>query len=42
LHGDETVACWLTGTGFKDAAAVQRMAAERTVELIDVEQILEL
>ncbi len=42
LRGDETVACWLTGTGFKDAAAVQRMAAERTVDLIEVEQILQL
>jgi threonine synthase len=42
LHGGATVACWLTGAGFKDMAAVQRMAAERTVESITVEQILEL
>jgi threonine synthase len=42
LRGDERVACWLTGAGFKDAAAVQRMAEGRTVERIDAEQILAL
>jgi threonine synthase len=42
LRGDETVACWLTGVGFKDAAAVQRMAEGRTVERIQVEEILSL
>jgi threonine synthase len=42
LRGDEIVACWLTGVGFKDAAAVQRMAAGRAVERIQVEEILSL
>lgn len=43
LRGDETVACWLTGVGFKDAAAAQRMAEARPpVELIQAEQILAL
>ena len=42
LRGDETVACWLTGVGFKDAAAVQRLAEGRSVELIQAEQILAL
>jgi threonine synthase len=42
LGGDETVTCWLTGVGFKDAAAVQRMAEGRAVELIDADEILAL
>lgn len=42
LRGDETVVCLLTGVGFKDAAAVERMAGERSVERITAEQILSL
>jgi threonine synthase len=42
LRGDETVACWLTGVGFKDAAAVQRMAEGRAVERIRADEILAL
>lgn len=42
LRGDETVACWLTGVGFKDAAAVERMAAGRPLERISADQILAL
>jgi threonine synthase len=41
LSGDERVACWLTGVGFKDADAVQRMAKQRTVEPIRASEILE-
>jgi threonine synthase len=36
------VVCLLTGIGFKDAAAVERMAADRPVTLIDAAEILEL
>lgn len=39
LRGDERVACWLTGSGFKDASAVERMAAARAVTLIRAEEI---
>lgn len=42
LRGDETVACWLTGVGFKDADAVERMAGGRAVERISAEDILAL
>jgi threonine synthase len=42
LTGAETVACWLTGVGFKDAGAVQRMAEGRAVERIQVEAIPDL
>lgn len=42
LRGDETVACWLTGVGFKDMVAAQRMAEGHAVEQIQVEQILAL
>jgi threonine synthase len=40
LQGHERVACWLTGIGFKDANAVQRMIEQRTVQLIRAEDIL--
>jgi threonine synthase len=40
LNGGERVACWLTGSGFKDANAIQRMVEGRRVELIGVEEIL--
>jgi threonine synthase len=42
LRGDERVACVLTGIGFKDANAVQRMVEGRPVPLIRVEEILTL
>lgn len=42
LQGHERVACWLTGVGFKDANAVQRMVEQRTVNLIRAEEILKL
>lgn len=41
LQGNERVACWLTGIGFKDAEAVRRMAEQRTVEPIRAAEILE-
>ncbi|MEX1019030.1 MAG: threonine synthase [Litorilinea sp.] len=41
LTGDERVACWLTGIGFKDTAAVQRMTAEQELRQITAAQILE-
>lgn len=40
LDRDARVVCWLTGIGFKDATAVQRMAEERTVQRIRAEEIL--
>jgi threonine synthase len=40
LRGDERVACWLTGSGFKDATAVERMTAGRTVQPITATAIL--
>jgi threonine synthase len=42
LQGHERVACWLTGIGFKDANAIQRMVEQRTVELIRAEDILSI
>jgi threonine synthase len=40
LRGDERVVCLLTGVGFKDASALQRMAEGRAVQSIRVEDIL--
>lgn len=42
LAGHERVVCWLTGVGFKDADAVQRMAQRRSVRPIRAEEILAL
>ncbi len=42
LRGDERVACWLTGIGFKDSNAVQRMVEQRTVAVIRAAEILHL
>ncbi|MCE7980258.1 MAG: threonine synthase [Caldilinea sp. CFX5] len=42
LSGSERVACWLTGSGFKDAGAVDRMVAGRTVEEISAAEILQI
>jgi len=41
-RGDERVVCLLTGVGFKDASALQRMAEGRAVQPIKVEDILEI
>lgn len=40
LDRSARVVCWLTGVGFKDATAVQRMAEAHTVERIRAEDIL--
>lgn len=40
LRGDERVVCLLTGVGFKDAGALQRIADGRVVQPIRVEEIL--
>ncbi len=42
LQGHERVACWLTGSGFKDANAVQRMIEGRTIAPIQAAEILTL
>src|SRR6266542_4582249 len=42
LRGDERVVCLLTGVGFKDASALQRMAEGRAVQPIKVEDILDI
>ena len=42
LRGDERVVCLLTGVGFKDTAAVQRMVEDRAVPAITAEEILRL
>lgn len=42
LHGGERVACWLTGIGFKDANAVQRMTANQELRQITPADILAL
>jgi threonine synthase len=42
LRGEERVACWLTGIGFKDTNAVQRMVEQRDVPLIRAADILTL
>jgi threonine synthase len=40
LRGGERVVCLLTGVGFKDAGALQRMAEGRAVQPIRSEEIL--
>ncbi|MCB0116834.1 MAG: pyridoxal-phosphate dependent enzyme [Caldilineaceae bacterium] len=40
LRSDERVACWLTGTGFKDATALQNMVAEKVVGMVRAEEII--
>ena len=42
LRGDERVVCLLTGVGFKDASALQRMVEGRAVQPIRVEDILQI
>jgi len=42
LRGDERVVCLLTGVGFKDASALQRMAEGRAVQPIKVGDILQI
>jgi threonine synthase len=42
LRGDERVVCLLTGVGFKDASALQRMAEGRAVQPIKVDDILQI
>jgi threonine synthase len=42
LHSAARVVCLLTGVGFKDAGALQRMAEGRAVQPIRVEDILEI
>ncbi len=42
LHGEERVACWLTGTGFKDANALQNLVADRVVKMVKAEEIVEI
>jgi threonine synthase len=42
LHGNERVACWLTGVGFKDAAALQRLTEGQELQQITPAEILEL
>ena len=42
LRGDERVVCLLTGVGFKDASALQRMAEGRAVQPITVDDILQI
>lgn len=39
LGGDERVACWLTGSGFKDTAALEQMAQQRAVQRISAADI---
>ena len=41
LSGGESIACILTGIGFKDSAAIERMTADTALPLIDAAQILE-
>lgn len=40
LRGGERVACWLTGSGFKDATAVERMVAGRPVHTLTAAEIV--
>lgn len=40
LRGDETVVAVLTGIGFKDSAAVQKMSADKPLPLIQASDIL--
>jgi threonine synthase len=42
LQGDERVVCVLTGIGFKEMNAVQRLVEQRSVPLIRVEEILSI
>jgi threonine synthase len=42
LHGGERAVCLLTGIGFKDANAVQRMVEDREVRAITAEDILNI
>lgn len=42
LRGDERVVCLLTGVGFKDASALQRMVEGRVVQPIKVDDILQI
>jgi len=42
LHGDEKVACVLTGIGFKDSKAIQLMTEDAPVPLVEVDEIMRL
>lgn len=42
LNANERVACWLTGTGFKDAAALQNMVAGKEVKMVRAEEIMKI
>ncbi len=42
LTGGETVVCVLTGIGFKDSKAIERMTADKPVLLVDVDAIMRL
>jgi threonine synthase len=42
LSGSARVVCLLTGVGFKDAGALQRMAEQRAVQTIRAEEILDI
>ena len=42
LSGGESIACLLTGIGFKDSAAIERMTADADLPLIDAAAILQV
>ena len=42
LSGDETVACVLTGIGFKDSKALELMTEDKPLPLVDVDAIMRL
>jgi hypothetical protein len=42
LNSGARVVCLLTGVGFKDAGALQRMAEGRVVQPITAEEILDI
>ena len=42
LSGDERVVCVLTGIGFKDSKAIERMTEDKRVPLVDVDVIMRL
>ena len=42
LSGGESIACILTGIGFKDSAAIERITADADLPMIDAAQILEV
>ena len=42
LTGGESIACILTGIGFKDSAAIERMTADANLPMIDAAQILDV